>query len=151
MEFLALAMENLDIYDKYNAYADMTEPVRYPEFEEEMQWLRDMIEADRKKLEKAKNDEEKERINEEILLLENNMKKSEENDWKISPADVERYQKRQDMLMIRGYDFFNDLFTADTIEENHEEFERLFWSERAPEDILEDIDRQIRMIRMEGN
>ena len=151
MEFLALAMENLDIYDKYNAYADMTEPVRYPEFEEEMQWLRDVIDTRRKNLEKAKNDEEKDRINEEILLLENNMKKSEENDWKISPADVERYQKRQDMLMIRGYDFFNDLFTADTIEENHEEFERLFWSERAPEDILEDIDRQIRMIGMEGN
>ena len=150
-EFLALAMDNLEFYDKYDAYTDMTEPARYPEFEENMQWLRDLIEKDRKELEKAKDDEEKDRIEEEILILEDSLKRSELEEWRVSREDVERYQKRQGQYMIRGYHFINDLFTADTDEENYEEFVRIFEDKRAPEEILETIDGKIRMIRMERN
>ncbi len=153
-EFLALAMENLNLEDQYNVYTDRTEPVRRPEYEEDIQWLRDMIESDRENLEKAKG-EEKDRISEEIRLLEEGLKEFELEDWRISREEIESYRERQSRYMIRGYDFFNDLFTTEDDEERFHEFEQIFRTmenaKMSPEELLGMLDQKVRMIRMERN
>lgn len=69
IEFLALAIDNLNFYDQYTAYIDKTEPARFPDYEEDMKWFRETIEELKTNQETAK-DEEKEEIEESIQRLE---------------------------------------------------------------------------------
>ncbi len=153
-EFLALAMDHLDFSNRYTAYADQTEPVRFPDYEEDMKWFEEVIEELKANKETAK-DEEQEEIEESIRRLEKNRKHTEENSWMISAQAIERYQKWQNLYKVQGYTFFNDLFTAENDEERYEEFEKIFRNmedaKRNPKDILEEIDRRTWMIRSERN
>lgn len=153
-EFLALAMDHLDFSNRYTAYADQTEPVRFPDYEEDMKWFEEVIEELKANKETAK-DEEQEEIEESIRRLEKNRKHAEENSWMISAQAIERYQKWQNLYKVQGYTFFNDLFTAENDEERYEEFEKIFRNmedaKRNPKDILEEIDRRTWMIRSERN
>ena len=152
IEFLALAIDNLNFYDQYTAYIDKTEPARFPDYEEDMKWFRETIEELKTNQETAK-DEEKEEIEESIQRLEKNQKNAEQNSWRISAQAIERYQKWQNMYKVQGYTFFNDLFTAENDEERNDEFEKFFRNmedaKRNPKDILEDIDKKTWMIRKE--
>ncbi|MBQ6288539.1 MAG: carbohydrate ABC transporter substrate-binding protein [Clostridia bacterium] len=154
IEFLALAMENLDPYDTYTAYADTTEPLRYPDYVEDMKWYSDFIESMKTKRDAAKG-EEREEIEKTIENLEKNRQEDEQNLWQISSRMIDRYQKWQNLYKVQGYTFFNDLFTADNDEERNEEFEEIFRNmenaKMSPEELLETIDKKVRMIRMENN
>ena len=153
MEFLALAMENLNLYDTYTAYSDMTQPIRYPDYEENMQWITEVIDGLKGQCETAK-DEEKKQLEEEIRGIEENVRYIELNDWQISPNLIERYRKWQNLYKVQGYTFFNDLFTAENDEERYQEFEEIFRNmenaKMSPEELLGGIDKKVKMIRLEN-
>ena len=154
MEFLALAMDNLDLYNTYTAYSDMTQPIRYPGYDEEMQWIREVIDEWKERYETAK-DEEREQLEEEIQGLEESYRDMELNCWQISSKMIERYRKWQNLYKVQGYTFFNDLYTAENDEERYQEFAEIFHNMEnakiSPEELLGGIDKKVRMIRMEGN
>lgn len=153
-EFLALAMDNLNLYDTYTAYSDMTQPIRYPDYEEDMQWIREVIDRWKEQYETAK-DEEKEQLEEEIQGLEESYRDMELNYWQISSKLIDRYQKWQNLYKVQGYTFFNDLYTAETDEERYQEFAGIFHNmenaKMSPEELLKSIDKKVRMIRLERN
>ena len=154
IEFLALATDNLDFYDAYTAYADMTEPLRDPDYEEIMKIYSDIIEGMIINRDKAKG-EEREEIEKTIENLEKNRQEDEQNLWQISSRMIDRYQKWQNLYKVQGYTFFNDLFTADNDEERYEEFEEIFRNmenaKMSPEELLGMLDQKVWMMRVERN
>ncbi|QTE74292.1 carbohydrate ABC transporter substrate-binding protein [Clostridiales bacterium FE2010] len=154
IEFLALATDNLDFYDAYTAYADMTEPLRDPDYEEIMKIYSDIIEEMIINRDKAKG-EEREEIEKTIENLEKNRQEDEQNLWQINSRMIDRYQKWQNLYKVQGYTFFNDLFTADNDEERYEEFEEIFRNmenaKMSPEELLGMLDQKVWMMRVERN
>ena len=147
-------MDNLDLYNTYTAYSDMTQPIRYPDYDEEMQWIREVIDEWKERYETAK-DEEKEQLEEEIQGLEESYRDMELNCWQISSKMIERYRKWQNLYKVQGYTFFNDLYTAENDEERYQEFAEIFHNMEnakiSPEELLGGIDKKVRMIRLENN
>ena len=154
IEFLALAMDSMNLYDMYTAYADMTEPLRDPDYEEIMNIYSDIIEEMIINRDKAKG-EEREEIEKTIENLEKNRQEDEQNLWQISSRMIDRYQKWQNLYKVQGYTFFNDLFTADNDEERYEEFEEIFRNmenaKMSPEELLGMLDQKVWMMRVERN
>ena len=156
MEFLAMAMDNMEVYYSYSAYADKTEPVRDPYFEQNRKMFEKYIERLKKQIAKAEEDsEEKQALEESLKAEEEYIKQEEEHAWLVSAEMIENYRKWNAGYRVKGYSFFNDLFGEDPNDEDYNEFEKMFYSNEGakmdPAELLGKLDQKVQMIRMERN
>ena len=154
MEFLAMAMDNMEVYYSYSAYADKTEPVRDPYFEQNRKMFEKYIERLKKQIAKAEEDsEEKQALEESLKAEEEYIKQEEEHAWLVSAEMIENYRKWNAGYRVKGYSFFNDLFGEDPNDEDYNEFEKMFYSNEGakmdPAELLGKLDQKVQMIRME--
>ena len=155
MEFLALAMDNLELYYSYDAYTDKTEPVRDPYYEQNRKSNEEHIGKLKKKIEKTDDDEDKQMLEQELKSMEEYLQEAEMRSWRISAEQVEKYQKRSNWFRVKGYSFFNDLFGDGNDEESYNDFYKMFYSNESakmePAELLGKLDQKVQMIRMERN
>ncbi len=153
MEFLALAGDHLHVNDQYAAYTDMTEPVRGSSFEAERRYILERIDGLKERVQKAKDEENRETLKELLQEAEAELKEMEEESWWINREQIDRYQKWQGYFKARGYSFLNVLYGSGNDEEAQNEYDRLFYDSigKAPEEVLGMLDQKVRMIRMERN
>ena len=153
MEFLALAGDHLNVNDEYAAYTEMTEPVRYSSFEEERGYVLERIDWLKEQIEKVEEENDREMLKESLQEVEEELKELDEESWRISRKQIDRYQKWQGYFRVRGYSFLNVLYSGDEDEEGTNEYDKLFHESigKAPEEVLGMLDKKVRMIRMEGN
>jgi hypothetical protein len=149
-----MAMDNMEVYYSYSAYADKTEPVRDPYFEQNRKMTEKFIERLKKQIAKVEEDsEEKQALEESLKAEEEYIKNEEEHSWLISTEMVEQYRKRNVGYRVKGYSFFNDLFGEDPNDEDYNEFEKMFYSNEGakmdPAELLGKLDQKVQMIRME--
>ena len=155
MEFLAVAMDKLEMYYSYDAYTDKTEPVRDPYYEKDREWNEEYIGKLKKKIEKADDEEEKESLEQELKSMEEYMQDQEKRAWSISAEQIGKYQQRCSWYRVKGYSFFNDLFGDGNDEEQYNDFYKMFYSNEGakmdPAELLGKLDQKVQMIRMERN
>ena len=158
MEFLALAMKNLNTSSRYTIFADQTEPIRYPYYEENKKVWTDMLEDYKKQLQDETDAETRSNLEEEIANMEKLIEEEEKYSWDMSPQDIERYQKNQKLYKVQDYSFIHDMMRNTNDKENEDEpneYYNLVYGENnfglSADDLLNTIDKKIQMIRLEGN
>ena len=156
VEFLALALKNLDQYLQYTVFADKTEPVPSPYFEQNKKSWTEYLDTLNKRLETAEGENRTE-IEESIREIEEIMADEESYAWNISPVQIEQYQKNVPALRIMDYSFINDMSASE--EERDESgadpyYDMLYGEDSmklSADEVLNRIDKRIQMIRLEGN
>lgn len=162
MEFLALSTKNLYMDSRYTIFADQTEAVRYPWYEENLKNWKETLEEYRKQLQEETDDDARKNLEEEIRSIEETMDDEEKYSWAMSPEGIERYQKNQHLYKVQDYSFIHDMMKNNNDKQEEEddsgytnEYYDLVYGEKnfglSADELLNTIDKKIQMIRLEGN
>ena len=108
-EFLALAMENLDLESQYAFFTDKTEPMRYSFYERERKNMDKWLEDAKKQAEEAEEGAERIGAEESVKNLEEEIKKMEETYWEISPKRLARFQAILPFCRVLDHDFQQEI------------------------------------------
>ena len=151
-EFLALAMKNLDIQSRYTIYADETEPIRYPDFEEYKQNMQKWYEEAKNAYENAEDEEIKENWKQTVEDYEKTIADIDNTYWQVSPQSIADYQSRIGILRVMTYDISSSMISTSENETGYYELADNFAGGTvSAEDMLSFIDKKVQMMRLEGN
>ena len=148
-EFLALAMENLEIMAQYTFFADKTEPIRYSYYEEQKKNYEKWLDQAKKDYEKADEGQEKTYAEENVKMWEEQLEQLEDYSWQVNPEKIECYQKILPACRVLDHDFMQEI--QSTVSEQDEQLMKEYTGDNMDiEKILSFYDQKIQMIRMEG-
>lgn len=148
--FLAMCMQNLRSETRYSIFADLTEPIRDPYYEENQKRLAEWLEEARKHLEEA-SEEEKSMWEESVKMYQDMMADNEKNSWMISPEAITSFQQRANLLQPLSYDFTSSLVSSDGGSNFYELWEGYINRQVSAQELLSAIDKKVQMMRLEGN
>jgi ABC-type glycerol-3-phosphate transport system substrate-binding protein len=151
-EFLAMSMKNLDTSTRYSVFADETEPIRYPDFEEYKQNMQKWYEEAKQALETAEDEEMKAQWAQTVEEYEKNLADIDNTYWMVSPEAIAAYQSRIPYLRVQN----DDLGTAMYISQNEGSsyytlMDNIASEQATVEELLTAIDKKVQMMRLEGN
>ena len=148
-EFLALAMENLQLIAEYTFFADKTEPLRYSSYEEDRKRTEKYLEQAKKYRDEAEEGEEKTYAEENVKSWEEQLERMEDYSWQMNPETIERYQKILPACRVLDHDFLQEI--QSTVSEEDSRLMQEYTGDNMDiEKILSFYDQKIQMIRMEG-
>ena len=148
-EFLALAMENLEIMAQYTFFTDKTEPIRYSYYEEQKKNYEKWLDQAKKDYEKADEGQEKTYAEENVKMWEEQLEQLEDYSWQVNPEKIECYQKILPACRVLDHDFMQEI--QSTVSEQDEQLMKEYTGDNMDiEKILSFYDQKIQMIRMEG-
>ena len=150
-ELLSLTLKNLRTADSYSLFADKTEPIRWPNFEESKSYTENWLKMAKEKLADVTDEEKKAELEETIRMEEEYLANMDENDWMISPAAVESYRKRVDGIQVLSYDFTSSMVSSDGSVAYYELADAYAAGQSSAEELLSMIDKKVQMMRLEGN
>ncbi len=167
-EMLSLITKNQDMDMQYALFTDKTEPIRDPHYEENKKWQDEYLAEMKEALEKAEG-EEKAEAEENLRQAEKNIEESERYSWRMSPQNIELYQKYQPLFLVNENAFLYGIIVGRDDPEGMTIMYSLYdYDLSAYEDVInpEDIpkvetvsveealgmlDKKIQMMHMEGN
>ena len=148
-EFLALAMENLQLIAEYTFFADKTEPLRYSSYEEDRKRTEKYLEEAKKYRDEAEEGEDKIYAEDSVKMWEEQLEQMEDYSWQMNPETIERYQKILPACRVLDHDFMQEI--QSTVSEQDEQLMKEYTGDNMDiEKILSFYDQKIQMIRMEG-
>ena len=150
-EFLALILKNTTETAAATLFTDKTEPIRETRNDEWVESNKQWVENIEKQLEEAEDGQEKAELEESLKEAKAQLEYSERWSWRVSPDDLENYQKLLPNLKVMDYLFLYDLFNAGDEEEMMSAYSLFYGEDSDPEPLLDMIDKKIQTIRKEGN
>lgn len=145
-EFLEMMLKHMPDETRYTVSDELNEPKRSAYFEQNMKELDRMIEEMRGEIEKA-DPVNKPALEENLRSLEEARAFNEENDWMVSPEDLEWYRAHGDAICAQSYNYIYD----DQSGEISEQMQQMFAGRIPPATLLKSIDQKLRMMILEGN
>ena len=149
-QFLALSLKNLPLATRYSIYADLTEPLRYPDFEEYKENMAKWAEEAKEMAEKAETEEEKEAWEETAKNYAESLADLDNTYWMFSPSAIQEYQERAPWLCPISYDFAMSM-VSDGTDSYYDTLNAYAAGQMSAEEFLSGIDKKVQMMRLEGN
>ena len=125
----------------YTMMPGLNTPIRGKNNEQILREQKELIEQKQRQLEKASGVAHT-TLESEIANAEDVLSVMEQSQWQISQRDIDWFRAHDDRLLVEGTDW---LETEDDLVQQYID------GDISPEDLLETLDRKIRMMRMEGN
>jgi hypothetical protein len=156
LDFVGEVVDNLTIQTRYCINPDLNEPVRGEQNNVMLEEFKQDLDALRASYEKAAADE-KQSMELDIQESEKNYAYAEENNWDVSPKELEWYRAHDDNIIISIY---NWLYPDTSSEEDggigqgaeaEELIEQYLSGQIDLNDMLAGIDRKVQMRHLEGN
>ena len=156
LDFVGEVVDNLTIQTRYCINPDLNEPVRGEQNKVMLEEFKQDLDALRAAYEKAAADE-KQSMELDIQESEKNYAYAEENNWDVSPKELEWYRAHDDNIIISIY---NWLYPDTSSEEDggigqgaeaEELIEQYLSGQIDLNDMLAGIDRKVQMRHLEGN
>lgn len=148
-EFLALAMDNLEMIARYSFFADQTEPLRDFSYEQQKKMYEKYRDLAVKDAEKAEEGEEKIQAEAIVKSWDEDLERLETESWRLSPERIERYQKILPFCKVLDHDFQREVQNTITAQDA-----QLMGGEEDDnidiENFLNLMDQKMQMIRDEG-
>jgi len=150
--YLADALDHMETGARYSFFTDMTEPVRYPGFEEYKESLQDSLEEAKRMLETAEDDN-KEMIEESIANLEKNLAEVDETYYMISPENIAGYQARIPYIRVQTFNLASAMRQSEGTEggDYYSLVDGYANGLVTAEELLTTIDRKVQVMLREGN
>lgn len=151
MIFLESLLNHLDTESAYGLNPNLTEPVRFPDYEEQRKEIEKWLKIARESEEKAESDEEKAVWAENIGNYEKMLKDYDESYWIISPKALEKYRERVQYLSPVTWNYYNALNSAEGGEEFWNLQQGFQQGSTSSAELLAFMDKKLQMMRLEGN
>ena len=150
-EFLAMSMKNLDTATRYSVFADETEPIRYPDFEEYKANMKQWYEDAKQALETA-DEETKEIWAQTVEDYEKSLADIDHSYWMVAPDAIAAYQSRIPYLRVQTDDLGTAMYVSQSEGSSYYQLVDNIANDQATvEELLTAIDKKVQMMRLEGN
>ena len=146
-EFLVELMKHMSNDTAYNLSDEKNEPIRYSYTLESMREYQETLDKLRAELETADPVDVPD-IEEQISDTERILEDLDRYGWEIPQKDIDWYRAHADSIAVKRYDF---LYAADDNGELSDLAEQFFAGKISAGNLLEEIDRKVRMRAREGN
>ena len=151
MAFLECLIDHLDNETKYALDPGMNEPVRFQNHEEEKKTLQKWLDSARLSLEKAEDEEDREKWEGIVSDYEKALEDFDRTNWAISPEAIRSYRERAAWLRPLKWDFYRMLSSAEGGDQYWDLLNGFARGEKSTAELLSFIDKKVQMMRMEGN
>lgn len=141
MRFMEELTRSLSNDTRYTMKPGLTEPIRGKSNEQTLEEYRDTIEQLNRQLEKAEG-VARVTLEDEISYNESSLKEMEKNKWEIAQRDIDWFRSHDDTIAVQR---MNWLDTEEDLVNQYLD------GDISPTELLEKLDRKVRMMRMEGN
>ncbi len=148
--FLETLMENLDSATRYSLYPDLNEPVRNPYYEESKKVTEKWLNYARAGLEKA-DEESRETWEKAVEEYEQELANAERDSWMISPGNIASYRERSRCMKPMIWDSFKAISSSEGWDQISEMRYNYGMGRTSAGELLNYMDKKVRMMRLEGN
>ncbi|MBP5727424.1 MAG: hypothetical protein J6Y48_10175, partial [Clostridia bacterium] len=152
-EFLALAMENLEYTAKYTFFADQTEPLRSPYYEQNKKNYEKWLAEAQKEYEKAEEGEAKIWAEQSVKSWEESLEQLDQESWMISPDKLRIYQNILPFCKVLDHDYQREVQATISGQEAQLEAQLMDGEDGDSiniDNFLNLLDQKMQMIRDEG-
>ena len=149
IEFIEAMSRTMEVASTYTLSPDYSEPIRYPNYEQERADFLEEIENIRKEIEKATDPDAKANW-EEILANDEAYLTHMEDQWMLSPQSIAAYRARAQYLHPSTWEFFSSLSESGDAS-FYETMSRFYSGEATAQDLLDILDQKYQMMRLEGD
>ena len=152
-EFLALAMENLEYNANYSFFADQTEPLRAPYYEQNKKNYEKWLAEAQKEYEKAEEGEAKIWAEQSVKSWEESLEQLDQESWIISPDKLRIYQNILPFCKVLDHDYQREVQATISGQEAQLEAQLMDGEDGDSiniDNFLNLLDQKMQMIRDEG-
>ena len=152
-EFLALAMENLEYNANYSFFADQTEPLRAPYYEQNKKNYEKWLAEAQKEYEKAEEGEAKIWAEQSVKSWEESLEQLDQESWIISPDKLRIYQNILPFCKVLDHDYQREVQSTISGQEAQLEAQLMDGEDGDSiniDNFLNLLDQKMQMIRDEG-
>ena len=152
-EFLALAMENLEYNANYSFFADQTEPLRAPYYEQNKKNYEKWLAEAQKEYEKAEEGEAKIWAEQSVKSWEESLEQLDQESWIISPDKLRLYQTFLPFCKVLDHDYQREIQSTISGQEAQLEAQLMDGEDGDSiniDNFLNLLDQKMQMIRDEG-
>lgn len=157
LAFAGEVVDNLTLQTRYCISPDLNEAIRGDQNQKSLEELQAELDAVRQDYDSAAADE-KQGIEQIVRDAEDSLKYAEENNWDVSPKELEWYRAHDDNIIISVYNWLypdttdsNDDGVIGQAAEAEDLMMQYLNGQINLNDMLSGIDRKVQMRRLEGN
>ena len=157
LAFVGEVVDNLTTQTRYSIIPDLNDPIRGDQNQAALNELKEELDAMRSEYESAPADE-KQSLELDIQEEEKTLAYAEENNWDVSPKELEWYRAHDDNIIVSIYNWLYPDTTSDEEDggitqaaEAEELMDQYLNGQISLNDMLSGIDRKVQMRRLEGN
>ena len=157
LAFAGEVVDNLTTQTRYTIIPDLNDPIRGDQNQAALNELKEELESMRSEYESAPADE-KQSLELDIQEEEKTLAYAEENNWDVSPKELEWYRAHDDNIIVSIYNWLYPDTTSDEEDggiaqtaEAEELMDQYLNGQISLNDMLSGIDRKVQMRRLEGN
>ena len=147
LAYMECLTENLPREVLYSMNPEMNEPVRNSYYEENLKYAQEWLEQAQKQLDEAE-EADKQAMEEQLKNAQENYDYVVNDSWSISAEQIEWYRAHAENLAPRRY---NALYSGEQSSEIWTILEQYYSGTITPAEMLQQIDKKLQMMILEGN